>query len=752
MLSRTHPNLVRELFALEVPEVADGTVEIKALAREAGHRTKIAVSTSVPGLNAKGACIGPMGQRVRAVMSELSGEKIDIVDFSEDPAQFVANALSPARVSSVEVVDEEERSARVVVPDFQLSLAIGKEGQNARLAAKLTGWKIDIRADTEEQEKPARRTRTVRARRRTAEPAEETQATNGAEQTEQTEQAAEPVEEAKPKPRARTRTRKTVEEKAPEQAELSAEAPAAPAEETQAATASEAPAETASDAAAAPASEAPAAPATETQAETRSEAPAAQDGSTDTGDTSADEQGGSNNRNRRNNQRNNQRNKKRGRSESDTTNQNQNQDQQRRGRDNPNRLSVGELAEKEDAELHELARELQVSGYMRMRRPDLITTVLKAQTERDGHTFGDGVLEIIEDGFGFLRGNRFLPGQDDIYVSQSQIRRFGLRTGDRVSGQVRPPKDNEKFFSMLRVEAVNGVDPETARRRPNFDKLTPIFPLEQIHLETAPNVLSTRLLDLVAPIGKGQRGLIVSPPKAGKTLLMKAIANGITSNNPEMHLMVCLIGERPEEVTDMRRSIDGEVISSTFDEPVEDHTKVAEMTLERAKRLVEAGRDVTILLDSITRLARAYNLAVPPSGRTLSGGIDPVALYPPKRFFGAARNIEGGGSLTVVSTCLIDTGSRMDDVIYEEFKGTGNMELHLDRKLAERRIYPAVDIQRSSTRREELLLGDTVLKQVWTMRRMVSMLGGSEGTEALLGRLAKSTSNEDFLVNLHKDN
>ena len=388
---------------------------------------------------------------------------------------------------------------------------------------------------------------------------------------------------------------------------------------------------------------------------------------------------------------------------------------------------------------------------MRMRRPDLITTLLKAQTEKDGHIFGDGVLEIIEDGFGFLRGERFLPGPDDIYVSQSQIRRFGLRTGDRVSGQVRPPKDNEKFFSLLRVEAVNGVDPETARRRPNFDKLTPIFPLEQIKLETAPNILSTRLLDLVAPIGKGQRGLIVSPPKAGKTLLMKAIANGITSNNPEMHLMVCLIGERPEEVTDMRRSIDGEVISSTFDEPVEDHTKVAEMTLARAKRLVEAGRDVTILLDSITRLARAYNLAVPPSGRTLSGGIDPVALYPPKRFFGAARNIEGGGSLTIVSTCLIDTGSRMDDVIYEEFKGTGNMELHLDRKLAERRIYPAVDIQRSSTRREELLLGDSVLKQVWTMRRMVSMLGGSEGTEALLGRLAKSTSNEDFLLNLHKD-
>ena len=435
-------------------------------------------------------------------------------------------------------------------------------------------------------------------------------------------------------------------------------------------------------------------------------------------------------------------------------NQNQNQNQQhreRRQRENSNRLTVADLDAKEDAELFELARELQVSSYMRMRRPDLITKLLQAQTERDGHIFGDGVLEIIEDGFGFLRGDRFLPGPDDIYVSQSQIRRFGLRTGDRVSGQVRPPKDNEKFFSLLRVEAVNGVDPETARRRPNFDKLTPIFPLEQIHLETAPNVLSTRLLDLVAPIGRGQRGLIVSPPKAGKTLLLKAIANGITTNNPDMHLMVCLIGERPEEVTDMRRSVDGEVISSTFDEPVEDHTKVAEMALERAKRLVEAGRDVTILLDSITRLARAYNLAVPPSGRTLSGGIDPVALYPPKRFFGAARNIEGGGSLTIVSTCLIDTGSRMDDVIYEEFKGTGNMELHLDRKLAERRVYPAIDIQRSGTRREELLLGDSVLRQVWTMRRMVSMLGGSEGTEALLGRLAKSTTNTEFLANLSKD-
>jgi transcription termination factor Rho len=420
-------------------------------------------------------------------------------------------------------------------------------------------------------------------------------------------------------------------------------------------------------------------------------------------------------------------------------------------RSGPPHLTILDLEAKTPEELAEMARELEIQGFSRMPKQEQLVRLLRAQTEKDGQIFGDGILEIIEDGFGFLRGQRFLPGPDDIYVSQSQIRRFGLRTGDRVCGQVRPPKDNEKFFSLLRVEAVNGIDPETARRRPSFDTLTPIFPLEMINLETAPNILSTRLLDLVAPIGRGQRGLIVSPPKAGKTMLLKAIANGISTNCPDIHLMVCLIGERPEEVTDMRRSIEGEVISSTFDEPVEDHTKVAEMALERAKRLVEGGRDVVILLDSITRLARAYNLAVPPSGRTLSGGIDPVALYPPKRFFGAARNIEGGGSLTIVSTCLIDTGSRMDDVIYEEFKGTGNMELHLDRKLAERRIYPSIDIQRSGTRREELLLDEYTLRQVWTMRRMVSMLGGSEGTELVLGRLAKTATNVEFLETLNKD-
>ena len=399
-----------------------------------------------------------------------------------------------------------------------------------------------------------------------------------------------------------------------------------------------------------------------------------------------------------------------------------------------------------------MARDLEIPSFGRLPKQEQMVRLLRAQTEKDGQIFGDGILEIIEDGFGFLRGPRFLPGPDDIYVSQSQIRRFGLRTGDRVCGQVRPPKDNEKFFSLLRVEAVNGIDPETARRRPSFDTLTPIFPLELINLETAPNILSTRLLNLVAPIGRGQRGLIVSPPKAGKTMLLKAIANGITPNYPDIHLMVCLIGERPEEVTDMRRSVEGEVISSTFDEPVEDHTKVAEMALERAKRLVEGGRDVVILLDSITRLARAYNLAVPPSGRTLSGGIDPVALYPPKRFFGAARNIEGGGSLTIVATCLVDTGSRMDDVIYEEFKGTGNMELHLDRKLAERRIYPSIDIQRSGTRREELLA---------RRQRRCARSGRCGGwspcwaapkaPSCCLARLSKTQTNDEFLETLNRD-
>jgi transcription termination factor Rho len=402
-------------------------------------------------------------------------------------------------------------------------------------------------------------------------------------------------------------------------------------------------------------------------------------------------------------------------------------------------------------DLREMARASGISGVSGLKKQDLIFKLLQAQTEEAGHSLSDGVLDIVSDGFGFLRGMRLLPGPDDVYVSQSQIRRFGLRTGDRVWGQIRPPKESERYYSLLRVELVNNMDPETARKRPSFDQLTPIFPNEQLHLETEPNVLPTRLVDLIAPIGRGQRGLIVSPPKAGKTLLLKAIANGITANHADIHLMVLLIGERPEEVTDMKRSVKGEVISSTFDEPVEDHTKVAEMTLDRAKRLVEGGQDVVILMDSITRLARAYNLDMPPSGRTLSGGIDPIALYPPKRFFGAARNIENGGSLTIIATCLVDTGSRMDDVIYEEFKGTGNMELHLDRKLAEKRVFPAIDITRSGTRREELLLGDK-LRQVWTLRRMVSMLGENEGTELTLTRMSKTRNNDEFLATLTKAN
>lgn len=413
-------------------------------------------------------------------------------------------------------------------------------------------------------------------------------------------------------------------------------------------------------------------------------------------------------------------------------------------------ISVADLEAKNLNELRDLAKKLDLPSTSGLKKQDLIFKLLQAQTEEQGHQLSDGVLDIVSDGFGFLRGMRMLPGADDVYVSQSQIRRFGLRTGDRIWGQVRPPKESERYNSLLRVEMINEMDPETARKRPSFDQLTPIFPNEQIKLETESHILSTRVVDLVAPIGRGQRGLIVSPPKAGKTLLLKAIANGITANYQDVHLMVLLIGERPEEVTDMRRSVKGEVISSTFDEPVEDHTKVAEMTLERAKRLVEGGQDVVILMDSITRLARAYNLDMPPSGRTLSGGIDPVALYPPKRFFGAARNIEDGGSLTIIATCLVDTDSRMDDVIYEEFKGTGNMELHLDRKMSEKRIFPAIDITRSGTRREELLLTPEALRQVWTLRRMVSMLGENEGTELVLTRMSKTRLNSEFLATLQK--
>ncbi len=385
-------------------------------------------------------------------------------------------------------------------------------------------------------------------------------------------------------------------------------------------------------------------------------------------------------------------------------------------------------------------------------------SLVEAQTDlevrpvehHEEHIFSHGVLDVSDAGHGFLRPDRFLPGPDDVYVSQSQIRRFGLRTGDMIAGQVRPPKDNERYFSLLRVEAVNGQDPESAVRRPVFEALTPIFPHEQLNLETTQQNLSQRLINLVAPIGRGQRGLVVSPPKAGKTMILKHIANGITANHPEIHLMVCLIGERPEEVTDMKRSVQGEVISSTFDEDTENHTKVAEMALERAKRLVEAGRDVVILLDSITRLVRAYNLAVPPSGRTLTGGVDPSALYPPKRFFGAARKLEEGGSLTCIATCLVDTGSRMDEVVYEEFKGTGNLEVHLERRLAERRVFPAIDVLRSSTRREELLLDETTLRQVWMMRRMLGQIGEG-GIESLLRSMSRTANNREFLRSLSKE-
>ena len=414
-------------------------------------------------------------------------------------------------------------------------------------------------------------------------------------------------------------------------------------------------------------------------------------------------------------------------------------------------MNIVEFEAKTLEELREIARLKEISGYSRLKKDDLILRLLKANAEEQGYIFGGGVLEIIQDGIGFLRSDHLLPGADDVYVSQSQIRRFGLRTGDMVIGQVRPPKETEKYFGLLRVEAINGVDPEVAKKRPDFEKLTPIFPNQQLILETDRHNLTTRLIDILSPVGRGQRGLIVSPPKAGKTTVLKQIANGITANYRDIHLMVALIGERPEEVTDVDRSVSAEVISSTFDEPVSNHTRVAEMALERAKRLVEGGRDVVILLDSITRLTRAYNLVVPPSGRTLSGGIDPAALYPPKRFFGAARKIEEGGSLTILAACLVDTGSRMDDVIYEEFKGTGNMELHLNRKMAERRVFPAFEVERSGTRREELMLDEKVLARIWTLRRMIQALGGgNEALEVILDRLPKSATNEEFLNTLHQ--
>ena len=417
-------------------------------------------------------------------------------------------------------------------------------------------------------------------------------------------------------------------------------------------------------------------------------------------------------------------------------------------------MDIAQLETKNLEELRQLARQAEVPRYSRLKKQDLILGLLRVEAERKGHKLRGGILEIVDDGMGFLRAEKYLPGANDIYVSQTQIKKFNLRTGDMVIGQVRPPKDSEKYFGLLRVDAVNGLNPEESKRRTVFEDLTPIFPLERFDLETRPHILSTRVLNLIAPIGKGQRGLIVSPPKAGKTTILKDVANAISMNYPDVHLMIALIGERPEEVTDMDRSVDAEVIASTFDDPVQQHVRVAEMALERAKRLVEIGRDVVILLDSITRLARAYNLVVPTSGRTLSGGLDPSAIQPPKRIFGAARNVEEGGSLTIIATCLVNTGSKMDDVIYEEFKGTGNMELHLNRKLQERRIFPAFDLEQSSTRREELLLGPDVLQRVYTLRRMWAHLAEEEetgnigATERLLQYFRQYETNEDFLNSL----
>ena len=421
------------------------------------------------------------------------------------------------------------------------------------------------------------------------------------------------------------------------------------------------------------------------------------------------------------------------------------------------KMNITDLENMTRDELIDIARQMSISGFTGLKKQDLVMRILQTHTQKQGNIFCSGILEIMADGYGFLRQSSLLPSLTDVYISQSQIRRFGLRTGDMVIGQGRPPKNGEKYMSLLRVEAINDLDPELCKKRPNFGGLTPTFPDRLINLEVGGSSdLSCRLVNLVAPIGRGQRGLIVSPPKAGKTLILKAIANAVSNNYNDIHLMVCLIGERPEEVTDMRRAVKGDVIAATFDEPAENQTGVAELALERAKRLVESGRDVMILLDGITRLTRAYNLSMPPSGRTLSGGIDPAALYPPKRFFGAARNTEEGGSLTIIATCLVDTNSRMDELIYEEFKGTGNMELHLDRRLAEVRIFPAVDIQRSGTRREELLLDEATIKQVWLMRRMVAMISQdsnkySEATELVIERLRRAKTNAEFLANLTKD-
>ena len=415
-------------------------------------------------------------------------------------------------------------------------------------------------------------------------------------------------------------------------------------------------------------------------------------------------------------------------------------------------LNIQELKELNIQSLNSLAKDLSISGAAGMRKQELIFQILKAQTERSGLIFSEGVLETLPDGFGFLRAPEYnyLPGPDDIYVSPSQIRKFDLQTGDTVSGQVRPPKEGERYFALIKVEAINFEHPEVARERTFFENLTPIYPDEKINQETTKDNLSGRVMDLLTPVGKGQRGLVVSPPRAGKTMVLQSLANSVTANHPEMVLIVLLIDERPEEVTDMQRSVQGEVISSTFDEPATRHVQVAEMVIEKAKRLVEHKKDVVILLDSITRLARAYNTIVPPSGKVLSGGVDSNALQRPKRFFGAARNIEEGGSLTIIATALIDTGSRMDDVIFEEFKGTGNLELHLDRKLVDKRIFPAIDINRSGTRKEELLLDPVDLNRIWVLRKVLNPLSSTESMELLLEKLSKVESNADFLGSMSK--
>jgi len=416
----------------------------------------------------------------------------------------------------------------------------------------------------------------------------------------------------------------------------------------------------------------------------------------------------------------------------------------------PIQFSIAGLEKKARNELMEIAKEIGLTGVQNSKKQELILKILKTSAEKQGLNFESGVLEVLPEGYGFLRGPSYLPSPTDIYISSSQIKRFELKMGDTVIGQVRPPKNGEKYYSLLKVEAINNQNPDEIKSRRSFDTLTPIFPNERFILENAPPEVSSRIIDLVCPIGKGQRALIVAPPKAGKTILLKKIAHGITTNYPEAYLIALLIDERPEEVTDMQRSIAGEVVSSTFDEPPEDHARVSELALEKAKRLVEQGKDVIILLDSLTRMARAYNLLVPQSGRTLSGGLDTQAMYKPKRFFGAARNIEEGGSLTIVATALVETGSKMDDVIFEEFKGTGNMEMNLHRKLQERRIFPAIDIKRSGTRHEELLFSEDELRKVWLLRRALDLIPGdtTDATELLIERLSKSKSNKDFLKSI----